>query len=616
MAKTMRETETHFHVGSFRISKKGLNPKTLDALKLRFADGGAVPDAGATPAAAAPGQFALPAQPGTAAAVAASAPGPAPEAALTPQTPAADAVMAGQPPGATAPVSYISSGGPPVIDLSGPPTNPYHIPTASVVAAGLGMGAFGSPMGPLQGGVTPAAPAAAPLIAPGVTPADVGNAPAVQPQGPAQQGPGLPPDPTLFNVTGAIGQYKAGVQQQQDALAAQGPIIQKYMNAMASINQDQANLNVKAGQDLDNLRTNFMKQNGQVMQDIATAKIDPNRLFANQSTGEKIMGGIGMILAGIGSGLTGQPNLAVQLITRAIDRDVEAQHANLENKKSIVRMNMDLLNNDSQAILMARATGLAAASAMLEQQKNRMGAELAPMNIERAQGLLQSEYAKTMDQFAANGLQQNLARYNIGFLQAQRNALMMLADPHGMITRQGYAAAQFYIKPEQRAGMGLKPVVVQRGVDKDGRPIMMPTSQIILAGDASGKNTAEAAYKQLGLSEAAVARFKALERKYAGKGTLAPEAVSEAINEGEAAKGILNLAFIAGGLNVEKPYKNVTEDVQSFIKNPVKITPAWFHTMRGVIRQMEQANGTYRQMIDGTVTPGPILEPAPLGAQQ
>lgn len=60
--------------------------------------------------------------------------------------------------------------------------------------------------------------------------------------------------------------------------------------------------------------------------------IDPNRYFANQSTGDRIMSGIGLILGGIGAGLTGRENVAFKVIDDAIERDIMAQRENLAAK--------------------------------------------------------------------------------------------------------------------------------------------------------------------------------------------------------------------------------------------------------------------------------------------
>lgn len=55
--------------------------------------------------------------------------------------------------------------------------------------------------------------------------------------------------------------------------------------------------------------------------------VDPDR----RSGGDRVTGAIASLLGGIGSGITGGPNHAVQIIQHAIDRDVEAQRSNVAN---------------------------------------------------------------------------------------------------------------------------------------------------------------------------------------------------------------------------------------------------------------------------------------------
>jgi hypothetical protein len=55
-----------------------------------------------------------------------------------------------------------------------------------------------------------------------------------------------------------------------------------------------------------------------------------------RASASKAMAGIGMILSGIGAGLTHGPNLAAQFITKQIDQDIDAQKANLGKKENLL----------------------------------------------------------------------------------------------------------------------------------------------------------------------------------------------------------------------------------------------------------------------------------------
>lgn len=59
-----------------------------------------------------------------------------------------------------------------------------------------------------------------------------------------------------------------------------------------------------------------------------TAKIDGNRLFADMSTGNKILAGVALALGTLGAAKDGN-NVAVDIIEKAIDRDIDVQKSNL-----------------------------------------------------------------------------------------------------------------------------------------------------------------------------------------------------------------------------------------------------------------------------------------------
>ena len=66
--------------------------------------------------------------------------------------------------------------------------------------------------------------------------------------------------------------------------------------------------------------------------DAQAKQVDPNHYWASKSTGGKIQAGIGIILGGMGSGLQGKAeNPAMQVINKAIDADIDAQKANINN---------------------------------------------------------------------------------------------------------------------------------------------------------------------------------------------------------------------------------------------------------------------------------------------
>ncbi len=85
------------------------------------------------------------------------------------------------------------------------------------------------------------------------------------------------------------------------------------------------------------------------------AEVDPERYWNSKSTEGKILAGIGMVLSGMGGGMTGSNrNLALEQLNKAIDNDIAAQQANIKthidgNWKSIAdkhQLNQEAFNRD------------------------------------------------------------------------------------------------------------------------------------------------------------------------------------------------------------------------------------------------------------------------------
>ncbi len=84
--------------------------------------------------------------------------------------------------------------------------------------------------------------------------------------------------------------------------------------------------------------------------DYRNQQIDPLRVFHDRTAAQKATAMAGMLLGGIGSALTGQPNLAAQMIQQFVERDLEAQVRTMDQKKNLVAMNFERYGNLDQAI--------------------------------------------------------------------------------------------------------------------------------------------------------------------------------------------------------------------------------------------------------------------------
>jgi hypothetical protein len=73
------------------------------------------------------------------------------------------------------------------------------------------------------------------------------------------------------------------------------------------------------------------------VKELSSMKVDPNKIWADKTTGDKILVGVGILLGAFGQGLTGgKSNYALDVIDQAIDRDIAAQKANIGAKQAAV----------------------------------------------------------------------------------------------------------------------------------------------------------------------------------------------------------------------------------------------------------------------------------------
>lgn len=128
-------------------------------------------------------------------------------------------------------------------------------------------------------------------------------------------------------------------------------------------------------------RTALETEAQNIAHDIKNFKIDPNRYWNESGTGGKIANVIGLMLGGLGSGLTKGPNLAAEYINRQIDRDIDAQKAELGKKQNMLSAIYQQMGNLRDSETMLRRVYADHYSAQMEEIAARSN---DPMAIQRA----------------------------------------------------------------------------------------------------------------------------------------------------------------------------------------------------------------------------------------
>ena len=219
---------------------------------------------------------------------------------------------------------------------------------------------------------------------------------------------------TLPNVGQGLDAEAAALKSGAEAESKEG---QQNAQAMQDyINQSQAEVAAQKK------RYEEFKQKDEKLQKAFFNKIDPNRYWNDKSTGSKIASSIGLILSGLGSGLTHQPNMAYEMLQNAINRDIDSQKNDQSKTMNLWKMNREAYGNDAQASLATQNQLLSAVKAK------------ALMAQSQAQGpLAQARIAPLIQQIDAEKAQNQWRQTMISSQNSQRPGQLSNLDPAQMV---------------------------------------------------------------------------------------------------------------------------------------------------------------------------------------
>jgi hypothetical protein len=169
--------------------------------------------------------------------------------------------------------------------------------------------------------------------------------------------PAIPPAPTSTPVTPDMAPMTAAVKEYGEAQQSEAKHIGQQGRQEAKVlDQNDTDLqNVyNDAYGPDGTLQDIMTQRMAVISDLNKGHIDPKNFWASKGTGSKIATGVGLILGGMGAGLTGGPNQVLQMVNNQIDRDIDAQKAEQGKKLNILTALQQQYGNAQQAASMAR----------------------------------------------------------------------------------------------------------------------------------------------------------------------------------------------------------------------------------------------------------------------
>lgn len=133
----------------------------------------------------------------------------------------------------------------------------------------------------------------------------------------------------------------AAFKQMQDASSMQAEAkSQAALEQQTAMNESMQDLKLEQLRYDTKVRALDQKKEA-IVKDIQNGKIDPSRIYNSMGTGNRVMAGISLLLGGISQGLTGaKSNPAMDVINNAVDRDIDAQKAELGKKQNLLSVNL------------------------------------------------------------------------------------------------------------------------------------------------------------------------------------------------------------------------------------------------------------------------------------
>lgn len=175
----------------------------------------------------------------------------------------------------------------------------------------------------------------------------LGNIQQQVPQGPSvQTSTGMSTDPNQLqsSILGGYDQQIAAAKSIAKATEAKAIADQtQFKNAEAAYAKaelERAEKKMQFDADFNGKMADYEKSIAEYKQ-AAGEKVMPGRLLADMSTGQRVQAGIFMALSAYGAAISGQENQALKVINSAIDKDIDAQKFNLENKLKGARLGIE-----------------------------------------------------------------------------------------------------------------------------------------------------------------------------------------------------------------------------------------------------------------------------------
>lgn len=246
------------------------------------------------------------------------------------------------------------------------------------------------------------------------------------------------PGPVGGGVPGVQGEITSAYRKAAAAEQAKADVAKKQAAETVAVQQQSIAAREKLSADWQKTWGNWQQRGDEMRQAILDQKIDPNHYWEQKGTGGKISAAIGLILGGMGSGLTRTPNAALEVIRESINRDLDAQKAELGKKATLLGLHMQQGQALQSAYQLARADMLDVAAAKIQMVGTKYAGDQAQAVAQGATAALQREAALTRQSVAAQGLDMALKAWQLRMIPYQMQFMQEALRQQGAGAGNGY----------------------------------------------------------------------------------------------------------------------------------------------------------------------------------
>lgn len=209
-------------------------------------------------------------------------------------------------------------------------------------------------------------------------------------------------EPELQNVKLGLGELPGIAPTSNpymDALAMQEAGLKSEAGISGSLGKQQADILLQHQIKEQEMQQQFQQESKHVLddysnlvKDVKAGHIDPNRYWNSQTSLGKISSAIGLLLGGMGAGLTGKDNPAMTYLNNQIERDVDSQKTNMVNKQNLMHALHTQYGDMKDASNMMRVFYADMTAQKMQQAAMLTTDPMAKARLQQAMGQLKAQY--------------------------------------------------------------------------------------------------------------------------------------------------------------------------------------------------------------------------------